>query len=94
MSSAHRRPLCAVEASALAQERCVHRDLAEIVQAPGPAEPIDLREREPERAGEAVDIARNPQRVAIGRRVSLVDDVGERLERAQGLSLKALQPHL
>ena len=40
----HCRPLGAVEPSALAEERRVDRDLAEIVQAAGPAQAVDVGE--------------------------------------------------
>ena len=91
---AHRCPLRPVEAAGLAQQRCVDGNLAEVVQPACPSESVDLRERKLQRTCKLVHVARNPQRVPIGGRVALVDDVGEGLERAQCLALQALQSHL
>src|SRR3954451_1291333 len=79
----HRGPLGSVEAPALAQQRRVDGDLAEVVEAPGPAQPVDVGEGQTERAREAVDVAGDAERVAIRRRIALVDDVRERLQRAE-----------
>ena len=78
----HRGPLEAVEASALAQDGGVDRHLAQVVKAAGPAQAVDVGERQPQSSRERVDIARDAQRMAIRGRVALVDDVGERLQCA------------
>src|SRR5207237_1324472 len=81
--SADGRPLLAVELPRLPQHGCVDRDLAEVVQPSGPAEAVDVREGEPERTRELVDVPGDAEGVPVGRRIALVDDVGERLERAE-----------
>src|SRR5256885_9740040 len=48
--AAHRRPFRAVEAAALAQDRRVHRDLAEIVQPARPTQAVDVGKRQTQRA--------------------------------------------
>ena len=64
------------------------------MQATGPAEAVDVGERKPERTRQPVDVARDAQRVPVGGRIALVDDVRERLERAQRLPLQAPEPKL
>jgi len=92
--AAHRSPLGAVKRSLLAQERSVHRHLAEIVQATRPAQPVDLGEGKLQGARQTVDVTGDAQRMTVGRRVALVDDVRKCLECAKGLPLQALQPKL
>ena len=92
--AADRRPLLAIEATRFSQHRRVDGDLAEIVQAPGPAEPVDLRERQLQRTRETVHIAGDADRVTIRRGIALVDDVRERLEGAQRLPLESQQPRM
>src|SRR6266550_2303486 len=87
--TAHRRPFDSVELPALSQHRRVDCDLAEVVQPTRPPEPVYLRERKLQRTREPVDITRNPQRVAVGGRIALVDDVGEGLECAERFALQA-----
>ena len=81
-------------ADLVAQQRRIDCDLAEVVQPPGPAQPVDVGEGEAQRAREAVDVAGDAERMAIRRGIALVDDVRERLQRAERLALQAAQPHL
>ena len=81
----HRGPFGPVQPSLLAEQRRVDRDLAEVVEARGPAQPVDVRKGKPERARKPVDGAGDPDRVLVGRGVALVDDVREGLERVQSL---------
>ena len=85
--AAYGRPFGAVERFRLAQDGRVDRDLAEVVEPPGPAQPVDVREGKPEPTRELVDVACDSNRVAVRRGVALVDDVGEGLERAKGVAL-------
>src|SRR3954453_7926259 len=68
----HRGPLGPVEAAALTQQRRIDCDLAEVVQPPGPAQPVDVGEGEAQRAREAVDVAGDAERMAIRRGIALV----------------------
>src|SRR6266581_9662773 len=87
-------PLVSVEPPGLAQHRRVDGDLAEIVEARRPAQPVDIREGQVESACKLVDVARDPERVAIGGRIPLVDDVRERLECAQRLALESREAEI
>ena len=89
--AAHRGPLGLVEAAALAQQRRVDRDLAEVVQPARPS--AGGRCRRTEAAARVRARRRSRRRAAngVGGRVALVDDVRERLERAQRLALQAAQ---
>jgi hypothetical protein len=59
-----------------------------------PPQAVDVRERQLQRACERIDVAGDAKRVAIRRRVALVDDVRERLERSERLALQAAETQL
>src|SRR3954463_10376142 len=67
----HRGPLGPVEAAALAQERRIDCDLAEVVQPPGPAQPVDVGEGEAQCTREAVRVPGDAERVAVRRGIAL-----------------------
>ena len=80
-----RAPLRGGELPGLSEHGGVDRDLAEVVQPGGPAQPVDVGVGEPERARQRVDVAGDADGMPVGVRVALVDDVGERLEGVERL---------
>ena len=80
-------PLFTRETIRLAQDGGVDRDLAEVVEARGPSQPVDVRERQAQRARKLIHVRRDAHRVPVGRRIAFVDDVRERLERTKRLPL-------